>query len=816
MKSCTVLKLVIALAVALVLIVPATFAQAITGSINGVIKDPNGAVIPGAKVIARNAGTNATTAVTTDAAGAYKIINLVSGSYILEVEAKGFRKTTTIPQRLSTGDVLRLDLTLELGQVTETVTVEETATKVNTEDSQTGQVLRDVYQMPIISGAGGRNPLSLAVTQPGVMQPITNAGVAIGSFSVNGQRSQSNNFMLDGGDSNDLAINVPDAVTNISPNAISEFRVVTGSMKAEYGRNSGAQIMVTTRSGANQWHGGANEIFRNTKLNSTPFFQNAVAGGTATTLPGSGFPRRNQWNTNDFDANFGGAIVKDKAFFFVSYLGFRRRQGVSASATVIPDADRALINQYGTAEAKNLLALVPKANYGTNSLLSAPANAYQRDQGLAKYDHYFGAANRFSFMYFVEDQTTMDPFAFGGSLIPGFGSTGITRYTNMVLRDTHTFSANMFNEFRASFHRRAAQGVVPQNTTSLKSLGLTGVNVDNPGAEGPPYVDLGADGYSGWGNTYQGPQSRWDSTWQFLDNLSWTKGSHYIKIGGEIRAYDQNQLFTFINSGYIWSDGTGVQSGFVEPIPGLSDALTDFARGYTNDFEQASTNRQGYRTKYGGLFFQDDWKVAPRFTLNLGVRWEFYQPIMEVHDQIVAFRKGQQSTVFPTAPTGLLYPGDAGISRSTYPADKKDFAPRVGFAWDVFGTGKLAVRGGYGLFYDAPITELTLAVPGRATVWSADIRLQLLLPCALRVEHERQRRAGSPDQSFPVRARGPRRQVRLHAACAHRPDVHGTRLPDSLRAAGQPERAVPARQGLAAGHGLRLVERCASSRPEAI
>jgi hypothetical protein len=711
MKSST-FKLAIALAVALVLIVPATFAQAITGTISGVIKDPNGAVIPGAKVIARNAGTNATVSATTDAAGAYKIINLVPASYIVEVEAKGFRKTTTIPQRLSTGDVLRLDLTLELGQVTETVTVEETATKVNTEDSQTGQVLRDVYQMPIISGAAGRNALSLAVTQPGVMAPLTNNAVAIGSFSINGQRSQANNFMLDGGDSNDLAINVPDAVNNISPNAIAEFRVVTGSMKAEFGRNSGAQIMVTTRSGANQWHGGAAEIFRNTKLNSTPFFQNAVAGGTATTLPGQGLPRRSQWNTNDFDSQFGGPIRKDKSFFFLSYLGFRRRQGSSNSATVIPDSSRALINQYGTAEAKNLLALVPAANYGTNTLLSAPPNQYQRDQGVAKYDHYFSDANRFSATFFVEDQTTMNPFMTYGSPIPGFPERNVSRYTNLILRDTHTFSANVFNEFRGSYHRRGTQGINPGNTTSLKSLGITGVNPDNPGAEGPPYVDLGADGYSAWGNSYQGPQSRWDNTWQWLDNVSWTKGKHYIKLGGELRAFEQNQLFSFVNSGYIWSDGVGVDSGFVAPIPGLSPTLTDFARGYTDDFEQASTSRQGYRSKYLGFFFQDDWKVAPRFTLNLGLRWEFYQPITEVHDQIVAFRQGQQSTAFPTAPTGLVYAGDPGISRATYPNDMKDFAPRVGFAWDVLGTGKLAVRGGYGLFYDAPITELTLQFQG--------------------------------------------------------------------------------------------------------
>ncbi|HOL72545.1 MAG TPA: TonB-dependent receptor, partial [Bryobacteraceae bacterium] len=687
-------------------------AQSVTGTITGVIRDPDGAVIPGAKVVARNAGTNDEFATTTDGAGFYRFANLVSGSYVVSVEAQGFRRLVTLPQRLSTGEVIRLDLEMELGQLSEIVLVEEAATRVNTEDSQMGQVLRDVHLLPIISGPGGRNPLKLALTQPGVMEPVTNRNVAVGVFSFNGQRTQANNFLLDGGDSNDLSVNMPDSVHAISPNALAEFSVVTGSMKAEFGRNSGAQVLVTTRSGSNAWHGAASEIFRNTRLNATPFFQNAIPGGTKTTLPGTGFPRRPQWNTNDFDAQFHGPIKRDTAFFFLHYLGFRRRQGVSRSAQVIPDNLRAIINEYGTPEAKNLLALVPRANYGPTTLLTAPANSLRRDQGLVKYDHHLSDKNRFAFTYFVEDQTSVEPFAFGGSSVPGFGSEGISRYTNAVLRDTHTFSATLFNEFRVSFHRLAAQGLVPLNKTSLKSLGLTGINVDNPAAEGPPYVDLSAAGYSGWGNSYQGPQSRFNNTWHFLDNVSWNKGSHYFKFGGEARTFAQNMLFSFLNNGYIYFDGAGFQNGFVDPIPGLNPVLTDFARGYTSSFSQSNTARQGYRTKHAAFFFQDDWKVRPRLTLNLGLRWEFFQPIYEVHDQVVAFRLGQQSTVFPSAPAGLVYPGDKGISRATYPADYTDFGPRFGFAWDVFGNAKLALRGGYGLFYDAPITELTLQFLG--------------------------------------------------------------------------------------------------------
>lgn len=696
--------------VALLLWIPvAALAQGVTGSISGIVKDPNGAVVPGARVVARNVGTNAETPALTDGSGYYRFSNLVSGSYSIEVEAKGFRKATTSPQRLSTGDRLRIDVSLELGQVTETVTIEETATQVNTEDAQMGKALRDIPQLPILSGAAGRNPLALAVTQTGVSSynPTPNQP---GSFSVNGQRVQGNNYLLDGGDSNDLAINVPDSVENISPNALAEFRIVTGAMKAEYGRAMGGVVEVTTKSGTNAWHGALSETFRNTKLNAAPFFAKSTTGGTKE-LNSSGFARNPQWNSNDFDAGIGGPIRKDKTFFNFTYLGFRRRQGERQSATVISDADRALVNQYGTPEAKNLIALVPRPNAPGGVLLSSPTNQYTRDQGTGKLDHYFSAANHFSATYFREDQVSFAPFAFGGSTVPGFGTTGTLRFQNAVLRDTHTFTPNLFNEFRASYHRRGTLSVIPVNKTSVKSLGLTGIIPDDPSADGPPFVDI--SGLSGFGNTYQGPQGRADNTFQYIDNLSWTRGRHYLKFGGEFRTYAQNQVFDFINSGYIYMDGSGVAEGIVDPIPGIAnDALSDFARGFATEFDQANANRQGYRTRSFNGFVQDDWKIASNFTLNFGVRYEFNKGLVELRDRVATFRRGLQSTVFPDAPVGFVYPGDKDVSRSTYHEDYNNFAPRLGFAWDVFKNGKLAVRGGYGLFYDSPISELTLQFLG--------------------------------------------------------------------------------------------------------
>ncbi len=697
----------VVLAVISLLVLQAAFGQAITGTISGKVTDPSGSAVPGASVKAKDTATGAETKASTDAEGLYRIANLVSGEYVIEVESQGFRKSSISPQRLSAIDALRIDVSLEVGQLTEVINVEATATAVNTEDAQLGKVLREVGTLPLLSGADGRNVLALAGIQPGVVFAGQLSGQAGGIFSANGQRAQANNYMFDGGDSNDLAINVPDSVHVVSPNAVTEFRLVTGAMKAEYGRNSGAIVMVTPRSGGNSFHGGAHETFRNTKLNAVPYFQKSTAGGTPERFA-SGLPRKPQWNSNDFDAQLGGPVVREKSFFFLSYLGFRRRQGVSASAVVFNDAQRALIQQSGTPEARAIMALVPPASTG-NTLFSSPSNSKTRDQGLAKWDHYFTEANRFSASYFIENQVFTDPFAFGSGTVPGFGTSGKLKFQNLVLRDTHTFSGSLFNEFRASFHRRGTLSVLPLNSTKLSSLGLGAIISDDASAEGPPSVQI--IGFTTFGNSIQGPQGRADNTFHYLDNMSWTRGRQFMKFGGEFRTFAQNQVFDFINNGLIFIDGSGTTSNpplVPRVIAGLPATLNDFATNFATQFVQNSAGRRGYRTRSLNLFWQDDWKVRPNFALNFGVRWEYNNGLKDIRDRVVTLRRGQKSTVFQDAPTGMVYPGDSGISRSTYGEDLNNFAPRIGFAWDLLSNGKLSLRGGYGFFYDAPISELTL------------------------------------------------------------------------------------------------------------
>src|SRR5215216_2289782 len=691
-----------------------------TGTISGTVQDQSGAVVAGANVKAQNPATNFSRETVSATNGFYRFDQLPVGTYTISTEAAGFKKSVTQSVALSVNDALTLDMKLEVGQVSEIVTVSEAPSAVNTETSVLGKTVdnRTLNDLPILSGANGRNPLALAPLQAGVMP----AG-QVGPFSVNGQRAQSNNFLLDGGDSNDLAINVPDAVNGFSPDALQEFRILTNTYSADYGRNSGAVVALVSKSGTNEYHGNIFHFFRNRVLNATPFFNNAAPSFVGLRKP--------QFNVNEFGGTIGGplhlprfgeggpAIIsgKDRTFFFFSYLGFRRRQGVSQSATVPNQAQRNIINAVGTPEAKALLALIPAANSG-NTLFSVAGNSLDRDQFSIRGDHRFSDKNTMFVTFFNEDQVFTDPFAFGGSTIPGFGTTGDLRFTNLVVSDFHTFSARSVNEFRFSWHQRDTLSVVPVNHTSPSDLGIQGIVPDDPSAIGPPRVDI--TGFSTFGNTIQGPQGRDDNTFQFVDNVSHNRGNHHFKFGGEYRIYYKNQTFDFINSGFYAFTGDmgaifgidGVE-GLCPPPPDPEDpippcALSDFAFGLPIQYVQNSAGRPRYETQNYSGYIQDDWKIRPNLTLNLGVRYELDTPLVDSEDRVNTFRPGQQSTVFPTAPVGIVFPGDAGITRSTYQTDKNNFGPRVGFAWDVLGNGRLSLRAGYGLYYDTVISETTL------------------------------------------------------------------------------------------------------------
>jgi len=682
------------------------WSQGATGTITGTVTDPSGSSVEGAAVTATNTGTGIQKKTTTGTTGLYSFVELPPGMYSITVEAPGFAKTTLSQQRLIVASNLRLDVTLQVGAITESITVDTAAAQINVEDAQLGRSLTDIPSLPLLSTNGGRNALSLVGLQPGVtLTPATAAqgpAAAVGDFEVNGQRSQANNFILDGADSNDLAINIPDAVNVISPNALGEFRVVTGAMKAEYGRNSGAVIESTIKSGTNAFHGEATEIFRNKVLNANNFFQNASSNP------------RPPFNLNDFDANVGGRIIRDRTFFFASYLGFRRVFGVTNSGTVFSDQERAAILANGVPAAQALVNITPRASQG-DILFSAPKDSLNRDQGLFKIDHRFSNANNFSASYFTERSTDNNPFSFQGPTIPGFGELDFLTFHNVALHDTHTFSPSLVNEAVAAFHRRDT-ATFPADHATPASLGFSGIIPDDPAGAGPPFVLINSINI---GNTYQGPQTRRDNTWQYGDSVSWIHGRHSVKFGVEFKAYEQNQIFDFINSGYILFSGDFTNGGAFPMIPGLQGdpnaaAINDFAHGAAIFYDQANAAKQGLRDKFFSAFVQDDFKIARNFTMNIGLRYDYGAPLTELLNRVNTFRAGEQSTVFPTAPLGLVFPGDKGISASTYSPDRNNFGPRIGFAWDPTGKGKLSLRTGFGVFYNVSESELALQFLGAA------------------------------------------------------------------------------------------------------
>ena len=499
------------LACALCTALPPAAAQSITGTIVGRVTDPSDAVIVGANVRAINAATDATDSTTTNDSGFYRIPHLLPGEYFVEIEATGFQTTRVSAQRLSLADNLRLDVQLELGQAQFSVTVEGRASEVNTEDAQLGKVMRDIARLPVLSTANGRNVLELAYTQPGTVP--AEAGIYSG-IAVNGQRARQNHYVLDGATTNSSAHNAEAGTAGrISPNAVEEFRLVTGPAKAEYGRSSGGTLILTTKSGGNRFHGMASEVWRNRRLNAVPFFQKSVPGGTAENFA-SGLPRKPHYNSNDFDVNLGGPIHANKTFFFASYLGFRRRTEVSRSATVPNAGERQAIEEFGTPEARALIGLLPSATEG-NTLFSNLQSDLDRDQVLFKIDHHFSAANRLAVTYVREDSNDISP-SLGGA-IPGFEWSGKIRNQNLVVRDTHSFGPNLFHEFRVALQGINSNIFSPANPVPPSSLGLDGIVPDLPDKALAPLVIIA--GFSQFGDLGI-PIVADQTTLQFIDNVS--------------------------------------------------------------------------------------------------------------------------------------------------------------------------------------------------------------------------------------------------------------------------------------------------------
>ena len=736
-------RLVLALCLACLAVWPAT-AVGPTGTIVGTVVDPSEAVIPKSRVTVRNQGTNAIREVLTDDDGDFSVPLLSPGVYEVTAESTGFRRSVYSDVILHVDQTVRVDFELQIGQPSEQVVVTESVPLVQTDTSTLGQVIerKQVSELPL----NERNFLTFALLVPGGQVPVQGSQNSTqgGAISVNGAREQSNDFLLDGVDNNDLYINQYSVLPSVD--AIQEFKVQSSDYSAEFGRSGGAQINVVLKSGTNQFHGSGFEFVRNRHMDARNFFDQPDC--TPESIEGTCAPIP-RLDRNQFGGTLGGPIQKDKTFFFASYEGLRLRQATTREA-IVPSQNVDLAEATGFfGLMQNLgfvqnpagmaaLSLIPAANVAvpdlgdSNTYVSSPVIQNTVNLLTLKLDRQAGSHNTFSGHYSLFTENNFNPFdpvnAFTD--LPGYGATAINRGQNAGFTWTHVFNSHWINEARLGFNRlRAADFQQDSGVNNGQQLGFPSTS-SNPVDWGYPNVNM--YGFDGIGEPVNYPQDRHDNTYEFADNLAWNSGRHQFKFGTDVRRFQLNSYLDFISRGDWFFEGetaqglaqamaqmlpssvTNICPGGITNCPPQVGALAQLMAGVPDYVvtETGNTNN-GLRTTGLGTYIQDDIRVLPRFTLNVGLRWEFNSPPVEIHNRFSV----PDLSVSPAAcnPEVSVYPncafnqaGTDGIPRAAYGKNLHDFAPRIGIAWRPLKTERFVVRSAYGIFYDENILNLNI------------------------------------------------------------------------------------------------------------
>jgi hypothetical protein len=752
------------------LISGACFAQA-GGKIMGIVKDPSDAVIPGASISLINTGTGAKRTTATDNQGAYSFPALAVGQYDLEVSATGFLPELRRGLVIDVNSALEVDLNLALAGQSETVTVSAEGGMVHVEKADTELGLTINSQQITAVPLNGRSYTDLLANQAGVVPVTTSAtsstssgggfgAVAVsgsldpGLFSVNGQRESANGFMLNGASVEESIAEGAAVIPNLD--SIQEFRVLTANFDAEYGNYSGGLVSVVTKSGGNKLSGSTFEFLRNTDLDARGFFD----------------PTRAPFIQNQYGGTLGGPIKKDKVFFFGDYQGTRNIQGIETGLLPVPSlADRAgdfsdaassltgtvngsylanLLTQklgYGvtpgeafyttgctsgtqcvfpnavippsvwSVPAQRLLGYIPMPNIGSNEYSNASlAQRLDDGKGSVRVDAQTNRFGAISAYYFLDDYNLNNPYPTqqGGANVPGFNALSNGRSQLVNLGDAKTFGSTLVNEFRLSYMRdfndlgQQQGGVGPSLAAQGFAVGQAGILPGDPKTEGIESIVFNKINFG----TSPFSLVQTDGNYQVQDNVSKVMGNHSLKFGGQFLHESVKLLPDFTMNGQF--QFTGYQTGL---------DFADFLLGLPNLYTQGFSPAFYERSNYGGIYAQDSWRVTSHLTLNYGARWDMVMPWTEEHNQTGTLILGEQSVVFPTAPTGYVFPGDPGVPTTVAPTRYNNFSLRLGLAYSPHwtnaflekltgGAGNSSIRAGFGRFFTAIEGQVL-----RAAVW---------------------------------------------------------------------------------------------------
>jgi hypothetical protein len=705
-----------------------TRAQDATARITGTITDSTGAVIPGVQVTVTNTATQISREATTDHDGFYQVLALPIGSYKVTATRDGFRTVESTEYKLLINQALRVDFKMQVGTATEKIEVGAEAAPVETVTATLGQSVtgRVLTNMPL----NGRDTLDLAMLQPGVTESNDDNGGA-GNYSIAGGRTDSVTFLLDGGLNNDLIDN--SNLLDPNPDAIAEFRLLASNYTAEYGRNGGGIISEVIKSGSNQIHGSAFDFFRNRVLDANDFFNIPL-----------GIPRLDL-KRNQYGGTLGGPIRKDKIFFFFAYQGQKQLQAVPdidipvytpqelagnysqvipfdgvtcATAGGCPDPQVAtfLTNNPAFALGNPAQAIINPAaidpvtqNYIKAGLVPVSTSnqttcnsstgvcagllstsleqTNNADELTSKFDFNLTTKDKLSATIGLNRTPSLNPFPY--ATVPGFPSRTVADYYFTNIGYTRIVSPTLLNEFHFVTHRsNYLQDTVVTHLPTGPSLGI-GITPDL--ATGPTniYFDTGLQ----FGPSENGPTRFVENTFSWTDAISWTKGKHNWKFGAGFSPYQENLVYDYYTNGEFdfYSDSGSAASG---------NPYADFLLGGASGYFQGALAPSNIRSKSTYLFAQDEWHTSKNLVLTLGLRYEYNTPKADTEGRTFSVIPGLQSQRFTGAPLGMVFPGDPGAPKGTNFPDKKNFAPRFGFAWDPTGKGKTSVRGGMGLFYD--------------------------------------------------------------------------------------------------------------------